>query len=327
MSDRWEYGSHFHRLEEGELAAVLGEGIGALHPGATLWGSGRAALLGALEAGRARGWNRVWLPSYLCHEVASALRSARWPVSVYADDPFTRPAGLPSRSGPGCVLLRVNTFGWRGVEESERALGWEGAVIEDHTHDPTGPWARASRATLAFAFSRKTYPTADGAVVWSPSGGTAPAPAGSTDEHAVAAELLHRGMIAKRLYLRGASTEEGRAPRYFAAGDARIGQGPPSAPHPDSLGLLETLSPVALGAVRRRNLERIVAAPGFPREWLAAGTVPEGGSPFELVLDLGSRARRDRISPSSCGDASSRRSSGRSLAAAIPPRVPSRRGR
>jgi hypothetical protein len=293
--DRWEYGSHFHWLKENELEAVRGEGIRALHEGATLWGSGRAALLGALESGRARGWERVFVPSYLCQEVAAALAAARWAVQVYADHPFLHPPGVPSKLlGPGDVLLRVNTFGWRGAEESERPLPGGVAVIEDHTHDPAGPWARASRATLAFASLRKTCPVADGAVVWAPSGEPAPAPARTTDEHAAAADLLHRGMIAKRLYRHGAPTGPAEHRRFFAAGDARIGAGAPSAPLPESVALLDALSPVELGAVRRRNLERIVGVAGFPREWLA-GSTPEGGSPFALVLDLGSRARRDRL--------------------------------
>ncbi|MBI3723516.1 hypothetical protein HY251_06120 [bacterium] len=292
--DLWEHGGDFPWLREDELSKVLGDGARSLASGATLWGSGRAALLGALEAGRASGWKRVLLPSYLCREVREAVLAAGWPVETYADHPLARPAGLPGRKlERGEVLLRVNTFGWRGAEESERALACGGAVIEDHTHDPAGPWARASRADFAFASLRKTTPVPDGAMLWKPSGEPAPAPLATTAEHETAAELKRRGMVGKRMHLAGTGPSEPR--RFLTLGEERIGRGAPSRPTEESAALLERISPALLGEARLRSYERVVASPPFPREWLPPLTLPGGARPFALVLDLGSLARRDRV--------------------------------
>src|SRR6516164_8553227 len=119
--DRWEYGGDFAALRPGELAAE-DPSHPSLPEGARLFGSGRAALLALFEAGRReRGWRRILLPSYLCREIPAALEAARVPFVRYPDSPDLRPAGLPDRCEPGDVLFRWNAFGWRGVEEVDRA--------------------------------------------------------------------------------------------------------------------------------------------------------------------------------------------------------------
>lgn len=146
-----EYGGEFSAHDTARAASALAPGplLAELLPRATLWGSGRAALLALVLE---RRWKKLWLPSYICGEVIDALDSIE--VAFYKDHPLLHPAGLPGRVKDGEAVLRVNFFGLRGAEEAERS---QGEVIEDHTHDPLGPWARASRATYAFASLSPPY--------------------------------------------------------------------------------------------------------------------------------------------------------------------------
>lgn len=291
---RRELGGDFPETRD-PAPAQPGTRPGELFPGARLLGSGRAALLALLDHGRrTRGWRRLLLPDYVCREVPAALASTGVPFASYADSPDTRPGGLPERAEPGDVLLRLQYFGWRGPEErdvaAERFPSLD--VIEDHTHDPAGPWARGSRAAYALASLRKTAPSADGAILWSPAGLDLPPEPAPTDAHLSAVELKEEGMRLKRQWLEGAPGERRRYTTLLAAGEARLGLGPPSGPHPRTRPGLLALDLLALGAARARGFAALVAA-DLPRAWLA-GAPAVGGNPFGLVLDLGTRRRRDR---------------------------------
>ncbi len=268
-----EYGGEFSTPGELPPGALLRDAL----PGATLWGSGRAALLALLEA---RKWRRIWLPTYMCPEVVTALRV--FPVERYLDHPLLSPAGLPARTEPGDVVIRVNFFGLRGAEEIERS---QGDVIEDHTHDPVGPWARGSRATYALASLRKTFPAPDGGALWSPQGAAVPLEREPTAAHLAAADAKLMAMDWKAQRLRGRPVAKEEHRRLSAAGEERIGS--LSGIHPDTRTLLGRASPVGLAAARRRAFEQLAGA----TPW----TVAPRGDPFALVLDLADARRRDRV--------------------------------
>jgi hypothetical protein len=293
-AERWEFGGEFHLPRAGDLAAPAGARLGDLFPGARLFGSGRAALLALLEWGqRERGWRRILIPSYVCCQIPLALEAARVPFARYCDSPDARPAGLPDRVEPGDVVLRLNYFGWRGPEERDRMA--EGVdVIEDHTHDPLGPWSRASGAAFALASLRKSVPSPDGAILWSPRNLALPAEREATSSHRAAVELKESGMRQRRLYLEGRPVERQATTALLAAGEAHLGTGEPSGPDPYTRPALEAFDLGSLARARRRAVERLVAAPSFPRAWLSSSPA-EGGAPFALVLDLGHRRRRDRV--------------------------------
>jgi hypothetical protein len=270
-----EYGGDFHATTDLPQGGPL---LAELYPKATLWGSGRAALLALLET---RRWKRLWIPTYVCDEVVSAAAGAV-EVVRYLDHPLLLPAGLPADVVSGDAVLRVNYFGLRGAEEIGRCPG---EVIEDHTHDPTGPWARGSKAPFAMASLRKTFPSADGGVVWSPAGERVPEEREATVAHLAAADAKLRAMEMKASYLRGRPVEKKAYRTLFAAGEARIGS--LSGIHPETRALLARVSPVALAGKRRDAWEVLSRA----TPW----TVAARGDPFALVLDLGSAAVRDGV--------------------------------
>jgi hypothetical protein len=206
-----EVGGDFPSPAPRELAELAGPSLATIFPGATLWASGRAALLAAVLACRAQS---LHVPGYVCREVTDALAAAGVRVVGYPDHPLARPAVLPSEGG---LVLRINYFGRRGAEEALARPD----VIEDHTHDPVGPWARASRARFAFASLRKTFPMPDGAILWSPSGEKVPEPPPATSEHLAAAELKLRGMVMKRQYLAGGPVVKQDFRALLDAGEAR----------------------------------------------------------------------------------------------------------
>ncbi len=201
-------------------------------------------------------------------------------IARYRDHPLLRPGGLPEAVAPGDVVLRLNYFGFRGADEISRSTG---DVIEDHTHDPTGPWARGSKATFAIASLRKTFPSADGGAVWSPAGERVPDEREPTAAHLAAADAKLRAMELKAGYLRGRPIEKKAYRTLFAAGEQRIGS--LSGIHPETRALLARVSPVALAEKRRTGwefLSRVL--------WSA---IRADGVPFALVLDL--TGRRDRV--------------------------------
>ncbi len=268
-----EYGGEWSAVSELPTGPLLHE----IHRGVTLWGSGRATLLALMGTGR---WKRIWIPSYMCREVKDALRA--FTCATYLDHPLLEPAGLPEKTVPGDLVLRVNYFGLRGADEAERSRG---DVVEDHSHDPVGPWARASRATFGMASLRKTFPTPDGGALWSPSGAGVPAEIDATLAHLAAADARREAMEQKALYLRGQPVERAAMRTLFAAGEARIGT--LSGIHPETRETVLACSPVELAARSRRSRDVLAAA----TPW----AVPAKGDPFGLVLDLKTHRRRERV--------------------------------
>ena len=131
----------------------------------TLWGSGRHALRALLAWGsRAQGWRRLLIPSYFCQDVVPAVKS-EVDVAVYEHAPTElRPESCRGRRwrcrSRGCDLWDAPAHEIRGSP----------VVVEDHSHDPSSPWAASSSAHYAVASLRKTMPLPDGGVLWSPQG-------------------------------------------------------------------------------------------------------------------------------------------------------------
>jgi hypothetical protein len=271
-----EYGGEFSAAD---AARTFAEGplLRELLPGATLWGSGRAALRALILTKR---WRRIWIPSYLCPEVREALEDIE--VATYVDHPLRSPGGLPASVSEGDVVFRVNYFGLRGAEEADRSSG---EVIEDHTHDPHGPWARASRATFALASLRKTAPVPDGGVLWSPARASLPRELEPTAAHLAAADAKLEAMRMKTQFLRGGPVAKSDYRTLSKAADARIGS--LSGPHPETRAFFDRTSPLALAAARRAAWEKLAKA--------TTRTVAPRGEPFALVLDLETEKHRDAV--------------------------------
>ena len=293
----WEYGGDFPWPEPLEIRALMPPlGRGSHFRKGVFFGTGRAAILGLLEHGRAkRGWRRLWAPSYFCPRVMDTIEQAGWDCPRYEDTPLSEPAGLPARVEPGDVVLRMNFFGWRGAEAISGAAHLNCDVIEDHSHDPSGPWALGSRAPFCVASLRKTLPIPDGGWLWSPSSQDLPSPGAATDLHLRAAGFKIAGMTLKQHYRAGVSFPQKVFREFLLRGEALLGTGPPGGMHPLSSTMLQLLCPLALAARRRENFTTLFEHAPLLKKYSPVDELPSGCTPFAVVLLFDSTSLRDRF--------------------------------
>jgi hypothetical protein len=237
----------------------------------------------------------VWLPSYFCHEVTDRWQQdAR--ISFYYDHPLLpSPDWSTLKPKRDDLVVAVNFFGvrgqasWRGWNNQTRAL-----LIEDHSHDPASPWARKSSADYAFSSLRKTLPTADGAILWAPSGKQlANPPVGEAE--GIAAR--RRAMLLKREYLQGLGTA-GTKREYRAllrASEQAMSRSEPVSISSESHHLMADGIPASWRKRRAYNARQLLRdtrdlqfAKALFRKW------PRDAAPLGLVLLFETRAMRDR---------------------------------
>ncbi len=258
IPDRWEHGSEFHwsshplQAQPDEVPWTKG----------VVLGCGRDALRLLAAHGRlARGWKRLWVPSYLCQEVVHALLGTGVPVAVYPDGPMSAAPVLPAMD-TGDALLLVNYFGLRPGPSPELPLGID--LVEDHTHDPSSPWARTSKASFCMASLRKTLPVPDGGVLWSPCGQTLPEQPGVTAERAAASSRKLAAMLLKSMYLAGHSVQKQSYRDAACLGEERLAAGAVSGMPETTRAMLPGFPLEAWRSRRRRNhallRERFVSA-------------------------------------------------------------------
>jgi hypothetical protein len=281
IDERWEHGSEFHWIDPGpptddEDRAWLLAREGVTHA------SGRAALRALVEHG---GWPRVWLPSYVCGEVADAVGDRlRW----YDDDP-TRPEPAAIEAAAGDALVRIDYFGLRGPSSAAPLRERGVIVIDDHTHDPCGPWARRSDADYCLVSLRKSLPLPDGALTWSALGHPLP-PALPASE---AASTKLPAMLLKSLYLAGHPVAKPSFRALAIAGERQLGELGVVGMSSVSWELFSCLAIARLRARRRENFAAFSQALGDRVELLR----PSGSdnTPFSCVLVLPDAEARERM--------------------------------
>lgn len=189
-----EFGSDFHKVEY-----PIGNGLpyGIFNH----YVSGRQPLLDVIQMS---GYKRVWIPSYYCGESLTILDRCDVKIARYnclpMDNPDSCVENLPLESDD--LLLRFNFFGLHCFHNSDQ-LPCD--VIEDHTHDLIGEWARNSNARWCFASIRKTMPTADGGILWSSINEPLLTQPSLTREVAGVMSIRYRAMEKKSEYLKGKS--------------------------------------------------------------------------------------------------------------------------
>ena len=199
-----EFGSDFHTVEYPQG----GESILNFFPDSNLYVSGRQALL---DLAMARGWKRLWVPSYFCGETLKCISRAGIELSRYAINPSLDPivviGDIPVNKDDG--LLVVNYF---GLFDKRTFVDVGCEVVEDHTHNLIGNWAIESNADWCIASLRKTLPVADGGILWSPRKHTLPVKPLSNHLTTSVIERRSKAMYLKYRYLRG---EEVRKEKYL----------------------------------------------------------------------------------------------------------------
>lgn len=297
---RWEYGSEIHWQSTLELQALCqGETIHQILPHAKLHGTGCSTIRTILNYGKdTRGWQRVWVPTYLITDVIAAIADSGLTVEYYQDNPLLKAPGLPGETlGSSDVLFRLNYFGWRGTEAilSPGNIGCD--IIEDHCHDPIGSWAQNSQATYCLTTLRKVYPLPDGAILWSPLGEELPEEPELTVSHLSAVQNKLSGMLLKQIYLNGGSINKAEFREKAIVGEEEIGgECGISGISELSRYFLSILSITQLSQRRLDNFQTFKElASDSVKAFIEQGQLKQGCYPFSLVFRFKNRAQRDGV--------------------------------
>lgn len=187
-----EFGSDFHSIKD----FISVEGKLSL-PKGNLYALGRHALF---EIIKVIGPHTLWIPSYYCMESINILRALDLNIEFYPTFPEENPVNaikkLPLKKDD--ALLLMNFFGLWGAESTPEV---DCMVIEDHSHDLFSKWARQSKADYCFASLRKTYPLAEGGILWSPKNHPLPEIPKDCQSHADNAARRIQAMELKSEYL------------------------------------------------------------------------------------------------------------------------------
>ncbi|MEU4216123.1 hypothetical protein [Actinoplanes sp. NPDC026623] len=288
-----EVGSEFHWDPAALLGAEQGGGLPRWVPDRhALFATGCGALLAVLRLLAPAG--RLHVPSYFCMGVVEAL-SAEVPIAWYRHLPDgDGPRWATLLAEPGDVVLAQNLFG-RDVREPWDAWREEHpgvAVVEDHSHDPFGTWARESTAGYVVASLRKTLPLPDGGLLWSPQGLDLPRPRG---EESPGAHLKLAAMLLKSAWLGGRPIgKEGFRALQQQGEHALLGStGPASAVTAATLPILNV---AGLRAASTGNVEALLAAlPEHSPAWRVLTGGPAGAAPFRVQLVCPSEETRDAL--------------------------------
>lgn len=260
-----------------------------------LFGLGTHAVLAAMRS-LGDPMPRLHVPDYFCQEVVDTWIRHEVRVVRYEDDPrWTEPDWGSIRAAPGDAVMAVNYFGvrtgraWQHWQASRPDL----VSIEDHSHDPLSDWARGSTADVAFASLRKTLPISDGAILWSPSGRSLPAPPPFDPDNG--SRTKQQSMERKRDYLTGRHRSKSTFRSLQLEGEKALLASAPSAISPWSGVALAGGLPVEWRRRRRRNVRMLLdATAGAPRVRPLFSTWQADQCPFNLVLEFESQVDRDR---------------------------------
>jgi hypothetical protein len=229
------------------------------------------------------GWRRLLVPSYFCQEVIVPIQREII-VGVYEHAPTSASTARITASATDIVL--VNSVFGMPIAPIVRGAA---AVVEDHSHDPIGPWASHSTAAYALASLRKTLPLPDGGVVWSPRGLNVPPEVQVTLAHASAVLDRLSAMTLQAHYFAGQPIAREEIHRLAKQGERAIGQGDASGISPFSRSRLTTLPAGPWRAARETNL----AAFGEALGELEGLTLLE--APYAATLVFDRRSGRDRV--------------------------------
>jgi hypothetical protein len=273
---RWEHGSFFD-----SRPLPVASGSDEAFRGAVLFGTGRGALGAAIEHGRQRGWQRLLVPTYYCHDVTRYIEP-HVEVRMYEHGPTSAETVL--RLDPGEVALVVEYFGARATVRVEG-----GEVLLDRTHDPLAAWTYERPPSMAFASLRKTLPLADGGALW-PEADSALDEAPSSAEIEAASAAMNMAMDMKAKYLVGASDDKSAYLAEHAAAEQALTNASVGTMTSSSRAQLRSLPIRELQRRRRENLTVFRGALEVRTDALRHHDFPAF-----IVLSASGRVMRDRI--------------------------------
>lgn len=159
-----EFGSDFHYIDSYNPGRAH---LTDTFSSSTLLADGRQCIIMLI---RQYGWKRLWMPEYFCYNIIENIQNGTGiNIAYYVDYPGADDnkaiRKIPFKEGD--VLLRMNYFGLRSFRSAKDIPV---PVLEDHSHDLTGDWARNSDADWCIASLRKIIPIPEGGAMWSPKG-------------------------------------------------------------------------------------------------------------------------------------------------------------
>lgn len=196
-----EFGSDFHFITQGEGKDST---FYDFFPSAQYYADGRQAIINLYKH---QGWKRLWVPEYFCYEVLDSLHAADLNLALYCDYPAANDSEYINQIlfRDGDAILRMNYFGTRGFRSN---LTINVPVVEDHTHDPIGDWARNSDADWCIASLRKTLPIPEGGILWSPIGHSMPQEPLNSADNEIIGRRRWNAMKLKAAYLSGENLDK-----------------------------------------------------------------------------------------------------------------------
>lgn len=275
-----EFGSDFHRIEY-PIGSGLPYGI------FNHYVSGRQPLLDIVLSS---GYKRIWVPSYYCGESLLILNRSDIKISRYkclpTDNPDKSVETLPLESDD--LLLRPNFFGFHGFHDSSK---YPCDVIEDHTHDLIGAWPIKSNARWCFASIRKTVPTADGGILWSPVNSPLPLQYSRTSVVAGSMALRYSAMESKTEYLNARMSYKKSFLQVFRDTEECFGAFPLSDWSSITNDIMNNINIEAWYNLKKVNYKKLLSGLDFRNSVPITGNI-ERSTPFSLIILFHSNAQR-----------------------------------
>lgn len=287
-----EFGSEFHYISGFQGTSNT---LSDFYQHANYYADGRQALIHLYHS---QGWQRLWVPEYFCYEVIESYRQAGLELRFYVDYPGLEEDGKTleaiQKNGyfkPTDAILRVNYFGTRSYRSPEELS--VAAVIEDHTHDLIGGWAKSSRANWCIASLRKSLPIPEGGILWSPMGLQLPEQQVASEENELIAAIRWEAMRIKSRYLAGEPIEKATFRAGYVDTEEYFDKAPVCALDRASQEYLRTFDIRAWYNRKRENWELL----NDIRKDDVQVVRPEsmGCYPFSLVLQFDNPDERDRV--------------------------------
>lgn len=276
-----EFGSDFHKIEY-----PVGNGLpyGIFNH----YVSGRQPLLDLIQT---YGYRRIWIPTYYCGESTLILDRTEVEIKRYnclpTDNPDSIIETLPLERED--LLLRTNYFGLHGFHKSNI---YPCDVIEDHTHDLIGEWALNSNAKWCFASIRKTLPTADGGILWSPDKYSLPDQMSLTSEVASSMSLRYNAMVSKEEYLKNGKGCKDTFLKVFRETEECFGAFSLSDWLSTTSEITESLDLEAWYNLKKSNYFLLLKDLDFRYSKPITGSIGKS-TPFSLIILYHSNARRE----------------------------------
>ncbi len=278
-----EYGSDFHVCDFLVGTATLPSRIA----GSRRYMSGRGALAALAQW---RGYRRIYVPSYFCHESVSAIPGVVYYPYAPGEDMVS--AIKATGSGRGDAVLVCNYW---GLYTRPDYTGIDCEIIEDHTHDLLSRWALQSEAHWCIASLRKTLPIPDGGLLWSPVGRDLPPQPPVDSRWASAMEARYRAMDSKRRYLQGEPVDKAAFLESFGLTEEQFDDECTSDWSEHTTDIISRLDIDAWYAAKRSNREILITSLAPIAGCDILQPTEADATPFSLILLFESAGRREQV--------------------------------